>query len=487
MRTLFCRPLNSRLDCRLPKHWLALSKGIAKAIGTGILLSTTSIISFADSSENTSDDGSDNDTISVLPLEDLRVFTRAYDHIRSSYVNEIDDKTLLEYAIRGMLDELDPHSTYLDASSFEDIQVNTTGEFGGLGIEVGMEDGFVKVIAPIDDTPAARGGVEAGDLIIKLDGVSVKGLTLDKAVEKMRGPKGSDITITVVREGFDQPFDITLTRDTIKVRSVRASVKEDAFAYIRIAQFQLHTGTDVAKEFAKLKKKNPDLKGVILDLRNNPGGVLQASVEVADHFLEDGLVVYTEGRLSDSNSKYFATPGDITSGLPMVVLINDGSASASEIVAGALQDQGRALIMGTRSFGKGSVQSIIQVANDRAIKLTTALYYTPSGRSIQAEGITPDIPVERVKVTAVQPRAGISEAELSGHLAQPDKNKTEKGSDSPSTELQNTDSQLYEAITMLRGLTLLKQRESAKAQLKGNSANPPSGEIQPITIPAPTN
>lgn len=402
------------------------------------------------------------EAVSVLPLEDLRVFTKAYDHIRNAYVKEIDDSTLLEYAIRGMLDELDPHSTYLDASSFEDLQVNTAGEFGGLGIEVGMEDGFVKVISPIDDTPAARGGVEAGDLIIKIDDTTVKGLTLDKAVDKMRGVKGSKITITIVRKGIDQPFDLELTRDIVKVRSVRAEIKEEDFAYLRIAQFQLQTGKDIAKEYAKLQKENSDIRGIVLDLRNNPGGVLQSSVEVADHFLEDGLIVYTEGRLPDSNTQYEATPGDITSGLPMVVLINDGSASASEIVAGALQDQGRALVMGTQSFGKGSVQSIIQVTNDRALKLTTALYYTPEGRSIQAEGIKPDITVERVRVTAVRARSGFSEAGLSGHLenaSQDENDKKDEEEPVESTELQNTDSQLYEAITMLKGLNLLKQRE----------------------------
>lgn len=447
----------------------------SKLLATSALFAITALVpplAIADSADH------EEDTISVLPLEDLRVFTRAYDYIRSSYVKEIDDKTLLEYAIRGMLDELDPHSTYLDATSFEDIQVNTTGEFGGLGIEVGMEDGFIKVIAPIDETPAARGGVEAGDLIIKLDNVSVKGLTLDQAVEKMRGPKGSTLSITIVREGIDQPFELSLTRDVIKVRSVRSEIKEDEFAYIRIAQFQLHTGNDVAKEFKRLLKKNPDLKGLVLDLRNNPGGVLQASVEVADHFLDEGMIVYTEGRLSDSNTEYKASPGDITSGLPMIVLINDGSASASEIVAGALQDQGRALIMGTRSFGKGSVQSIIQVANDRAIKLTTALYFTPGGRSIQAEGIEPDIPVERVRVTAVQPRSGISEAELSGHLLNAKIVAEEKKEEQVSTELQNTDSQLYEAITMLRGLTLLKQREANKAKAAAKASGNKNDSVE---------
>jgi len=408
-------------------------------------------------------DSEDQDTVSVLPLEDLRVFTRAYDMIRSAYVKEIDDRTLLEYAIRGMLDELDPHSSYLDATSYEDLQVNTTGEFGGVGIEVGMEDGFVKVIAPIDETPAARGGVESGDLIIKIDGNSVKGLTLNAAVEKMRGPKGSDITITIVREGVESPFDLTLTRDVVKVRSVRAEIKEEQFAYIRIAQFQLQTGRDVEKEFKKLQAKNSELKGVVLDLRNNPGGVLIASVEVADHFLDAGLIVYTEGRLSDSNARYEAKIGDITGGLPMVVLINDGSASASEIVAGALQDQGRALVMGTRSFGKGSVQQVVPVASDRALKLTTALYFTPSGRSIQAEGITPDIAVERVRVTAVRPRAGITEESLSGHLENTTSEPGKDSRESTNTELQNADSQLYEALTMLRGLHLLKQREEKSA------------------------
>lgn len=408
--------------------------------------------------------------ISVLPLEDLHTFTRAYDNIRQSYVNEIDDKTLLEYAIKGMLNELDPHSTYLDESSFEDLQVNTKGEFGGLGIEVGMEDGFVKVISPIDDTPAARGGVEAGDLIIKLDGTSVKGLDLNDAVEKMRGKKGSDITITIVRDGVDQPFDITLTRDTIKVRSVRASIKDDDFAYLRIAQFQVNTGNDLKTEYEKLTEENPDLKGVIIDLRNNPGGVLQASVEIADHFLNQGLIVYTEGRTLGSDTRYEATDGDITSGLPIIVLINDGSASASEIVAGALQDQGRALIMGTKSFGKGSVQSIIPISNTKAVKLTTALYFTPKGRSIQAEGITPDIHVERVRVTAVRNTSGISEASLSGHLengnGKKESKETEKSEDdnAPSTELQNTDSQLYEAITLLRGLNLLLNNDNKPSE-----------------------
>lgn len=452
----------------VPSVWRSIYIGTAICIG-----SISAGLQAADKSTTPSSGKDSPDTMSVLPLEDLRVFTKAFDHIRKGYVKDIDDRTLLEYAIRGMLDELDPHSSYLDASSFKDLQVNTTGEFGGLGIEVGMENGFVKVIAPIDETPAARAGIEAGDLIVKLDGTSVKGLTLNDAVEKMRGPKGSKITVTVVREGVDQPFDLVLTRDIVKVRSVRTELKDNHYAYIRIAQFQVHTGQDLAKEFAKLSKKHPDIRGVILDLRNNPGGVLTSSVEVADHFLDDGLIVYTEGRVADSNSRYEATPGDIASGLPLVVLINDGSASASEIVAGALQDQGRALVLGTQSFGKGSVQSVIQITNEKALKLTTALYYTPSGRSIQAEGIKPDIEVERVRVTAFRNSAGITEAGLSGHLenGNGEAEHVEDIALDEHRELHNTDSQLYEAINILKSLHLFNQRNSPK-MARQQSADP---------------
>lgn len=399
--------------------------------------------------------------ISVLPLEDLRVFTKAYEHIRNAYIEEIDDKKLLEYAIRGMLSELDPHSAYLDASSFDDLQVNTTGEFGGLGIEVGMEDGFVKVISPIDDTPAARAGVEAGDLIIKLDDETVKGLNLNQAVEKMRGPKGSDITLTIVREGEEKPLELTLTRDIITVKSVRSEILEEDIAYVRIAQFQINTAHDVANEIRKLEKENSSLHGLILDLRNNPGGVLTASVQVADLFLDSGLIVYTEGRLQDSSTEYRATPGDILDGLPIVVLINDGSASASEIVAGALQDQQRALLLGIRSFGKGSVQSVIPVTSDRAIKLTTALYYTPGGRSIQAQGIEPDIEVERVRVTAVKTRKRITEVNLAGHLKNTNGEKDVATKDrKAASELLDKDSQLYEAINLIKGQYLLNRKRS---------------------------
>ncbi len=401
----------------------------------------------------------------LLPLEDLRAFTKAYETIRAVYVEEIDDKKLLEYAIRGMLGELDPHSAYLDESSFEDLQVNTTGEFGGLGIEVGMEDGFVKVVSPIDDTPAERAGIDAGDLIIKIDDSTVKGLSLNEAVNKMRGPTGTDIKLTIVREGEDQPLEFVITRDIIKVKSVRSEVLEEHFGYIRIAQFQLHTGPNIIDAVEKMRAEN-DIKGFILDLRNNPGGVLQASVDVAGAFLKNSMVVYTEGRFDDSNEKYYADANDVTDGIPIVVLINDGSASASEIVAGALQDHSRAVIIGTRSFGKGSVQTVIPITEEKAIKLTTALYFTPKGRSIQAHGIEPDISVERVRVTAIKKRSIVTEAELSGRLDNTQGKENENAKqrqDEQRTKqenFQNKDNQLYEALNLLKGLSILSNAQN---------------------------
>ena len=398
-----------------------------------------------------------------LPIEELRAFTKVFEHIRNSYVEDIDDTTLLQNAIRGMLDGLDPHSTYLDASSFESLQVNTTGEFGGLGIEVGIESGFVKVISPIDDTPASRAGIEAGDLIIKIDEESVKGMSLSEAVERMRGPKDSEIILTIVREGEDKPIDMTLVRDVITVRSVRARWLEPGFAYLRIAQFQVNTGRDVNRELNKLKAEEA-LQGLILDLRNNPGGVLQASVEVVDNFLDSGLIVFTEGRIDRTEAEFEASPGDITRGVPMVVLINDGSASASEIVAGALQDHKRAIIVGTDSFGKGSVQTVIPLTEASAIKLTTALYFTPNGRSIQAQGIVPDIYVDRANVTSLE-SAGLltTEAELRGHLS----NANGEPEDSSASETRrlgaanrmSEDNQLFEALNLLKGLHIFSSRK----------------------------
>lgn len=400
--------------------------------------------------------------VALLPLEDLRTFTKVYEHIRQGYVDEIDDKTLLEYAIKGMLSELDPHSAYLDASSFEDLQMNTTGEFGGLGIEVGMEDGFIKVISPIDDTPAQKAGVQAGDLIIKLDDTPVKGIGLGGAIKLMRGPKGSKIQLTIMRKGIEKPLVLTLIRDIISVESVRSKMFDDGYGYIRIAQFQVNTGKELITEIKKLNSTKAPLKGLVLDLRNNPGGVLQASVEVVDAFLNDGLIVYTKGRIANADLRYNAQTGDETNGLPIVVLINDGSASASEIVAGALQDHHRALIMGTSSFGKGSVQTVIPLSDDKAIKLTTALYYTPSGRSIQAQGIIPDLIVNRANITPLESKGlRIKEADLAGHLGNGN-GKKERGSSTndvttDTDDILKKDNQLLEALNVLKGLHFFQQ------------------------------
>ena len=352
-----------------------------------------------------------------LPLDELRTFAEVLDRIKSAYVEPVDDKTLLENAIKGMLSNLDPHSAYLEPEDFQELQESTSGEFGGLGIEVGTEDGFVKVVSPIDDTPASKAGIQPGDLIVKIDGQPTKGITLMEAVDKMRGKAGSKIVLTLVRDG-SQPFDVELTRAAIKVKSVKSQLLDKSYGYLRITQFQVNTGEEVGKALAKLRKENDGrLSGLILDLRNNPGGVLQSAVEVSDHFLRKGLIVYTKGRIANSELRFSADPADASEGVPLVVLINGGSASAAEIVAGALQDHKRGVLMGTDSFGKGSVQTVLPLTNERALKLTTALYFTPSGRSIQAQGIVPDIVVERGTVTRDKNQAqGIKEADLPGHL-----------------------------------------------------------------------
>ncbi len=396
-------------------------------------------------------------TETKLPLDELRAFADVFNHIRLSYVEEVDDKTLLENAIRGMLNGLDPHSSYLDKKSYNDLQVSSTGEFGGLGLEVGMENGFIKVITPIDDTPADKAGIESGDLIIKLDGKAVKGMSLNQAVNTMRGKRGSDIDVTLVREGVRQPIEITVVRDTIRVVSVRSKTLEPGYGYIRIAQFQEKTANEFRKELVKLQQSDKTLKGLVIDLRNNPGGILQSSVEIVDTILEDGMVVYTEGRLDTSHFEYSASPGDLSNGTPIVVLINGGSASASEIVAGALQDHHRAVIMGTDSFGKGSVQTVVPLSEKHAIKLTTARYYTPKGRSIQALGIVPDITVDRAKIEALPGRERITEADLQGHLSSSNgsENGSKKREAKEKADLFNRDNQLYEALNLLKGLHIL--------------------------------
>ncbi len=395
---------------------------------------------------------------SSLPLDDLRAFSEVFGQIKASYVEEISDHDLLENAIKGMLTGLDPHSTYLDKKAFKDLQEGTRGEFGGLGIEVGMEDGFVKVITPIDDTPAFKAGVEAGDLVIRLDEKPVKGMTLSDAVKIMRGKPGTDIVLTIIRDGETRPLKISITRDIIKVVSVKNRMLEPGYGYVRIASFQTRTGANLLEAISALKKEtdNAELKGLVLDLRNNPGGLLNAAVSVSDAFLTDGLIVYTEGRIEHSKMSFKATPEDVLKGAPIVVLVNGGSASASEIVAGALQDHKRAVIMGQQSFGKGSVQTILQNNKGGAVKLTTARYFTPSGRSIQAEGITPDVSLLKVKLERLDDDfSSVKEKDLSKHLANPSGSEEAKKAKKEQVALSN-DYPLNEALNLLKGINILR-------------------------------
>jgi carboxyl-terminal processing protease len=402
----------------------------------------------------------------TLPYDELRTFTEVFGRIKRDYVEPVSDKKLLEDAIKGMLSGLDPHSAYLDVEQYKDLKEGTTGQFGGLGIEVTMENGFVKVVSPIDDTPAQRAGMKAGDLVVRLDEKPVKGMTLGEAVKIMRGEPGSDIVLTVIREGEEAPLKVTITRAIIKVKSVRNKLLEKDYGYLRISSFQSRTGSGVVDAVNKLKKENEgDLKGLVLDLRNNPGGVLNAAVEVSDAFLERGLIVYTEGRIKNSEMRFNAAPGDIVNGIPVVVLINAGSASASEIVAGALQDHKRAIIMGEKSFGKGSVQTILPTSGNAAVKLTTARYYTPSGRSIQAEGIEPDVILARVKLESLEDSKfkPVKEADLSHHLengngnGKSKKDVKEGDKKEDATGLDIRDYPLHEALTLLKGLSILNK------------------------------
>jgi carboxyl-terminal processing protease len=401
-----------------------------------------------------------------LPLDQLRTFTDVYSRIKDNYVEEIDDEQLLEYAIEGMLNGLDPHSSYLNQEAFRELQIGTQGEFGGLGIEVTMEDGFVRVVAPIDGTPAARAGIQSGDLIVRLDDKPVKGMTLNDAVQKMRGEPGTDIELMVVREGEDKPLKITITRDTIEVTSVDSRMLEPGYGYLRVSHFQTNTQEAVDKAIRGLKDKAGNgLRGLVLDLRNNPGGVLSAAVSVSDTFLEDGLIVYTEGRVKDSKLRYSARPGDAIDGAPMIVLVNQGSASASEIVAGALQDHERALVVGKQSFGKGSVQTIQDLSNGGALKLTTARYYTPDGRSIQAEGIEPDIATGAYRLTAIDDggASALTEADLAQHLTNPNGEDQVEGAedsdeDGEKSDLATSDYELYIGLNVLKALSIFGSR-----------------------------
>lgn len=401
----------------------------------------------------------------ALPMQDLRAFAEIFGRIKQDYVEPVADRELLEHAIRGMLSGLDPHSAYLNADEYKSLQVGTTGEFGGLGIEVGLEDGFVKVIAPIDDTPAQRAGVLAGDLIIKLDDRPIKGVSLDEAVKLMRGKKGTSITLTIAREGEKKPIVITVVRDVIRVASIKSRMLEEGFGYLRISHFQSRSTQDMLQHLSELKSQSGGkLRGLVLDLRNNPGGILNGAVAVSDAFLTEGIIVYTQGRDAESRLDFTAAPDDVLEGSPIVVLVNGGSASASEIVAGALQDHKRAVIMGTRTFGKGSVQTIVPVNGHSAVKLTTARYFTPLGRSIQAEGITPDIQLPDAKVTSVKKPdlAQVKESDLGGHLVNEnqDENVKQKEGEKKDSEisLAESDYQLSEALNLLKALFILDKK-----------------------------
>jgi len=396
---------------------------------------------------------------STETYKQLNLFGEVFERVRAEYVDDVSDDSLVESAINGMLTSLDPHSNYLNTKNFNDMKVQTRGEFGGLGIEVSMENGVVKVVSPIDDTPAARAGLKPGDLITHLDGDPVQGMTLPEAVEKMRGPVSSEIRLTIRRDGKD-PFDVKLVRATIKIQSVRSHLEGDNIAYIRITTFNEQTDVGLNNAMKNLKQQaGGKLLGVVLDLRNDPGGLLDQAVAVADAFLDKGEIVSTRGRRNEDAQRYNARPGDIAAGLPVAVLINGGSASASEIVAGALQDHHRAILLGTRSFGKGSVQTIIPLPGHGAMRLTTARYYTPSGRSIQAKGIEPDIVVEAAKIEKT-PEKSEAKVATASDLKREDSGDggAEQNSVDPSIIGTSADYQLTRAVDMLRGIALFNGR-----------------------------
>ncbi len=445
------------------KNILILSLGFS----LGVFIATSASV-FAEREQPVTTENKENVTI---PYAELRAFTEIFGRIKRDYVETVDDKKLLEDAIKGMLVGLDPHSSYLSKDGYKELMEGTKGQFGGLGIEVTMENGFVRVVSPIDDTPAQRAGIQAGDLIVKLDKKPVKGMSLGDAVKIMRGKPGEPITLTVIREGADAPLIMVLKRAIIRVKSVKSRLLEENYGYVRISSFQSKTTESLLEAINELAKENKNpLKGLVLDLRNNPGGLLRSAVGVSDVFLEKGLIVYTEGRIKNSKISFNAKAGDQIKGAPLVVLINAGSASASEIVSGALQDHKRAVIMGEKSFGKGSVQTILPTSNGAAIKLTTARYFTPLGRSIQAEGIKPDVVLEKLKLESVKSSSykPIKEADLSRHLENaeefsdkelektPEADKKDKPSKKDDKEKALNDYALHEALNLLKAISILK-------------------------------
>lgn len=413
---------------------------------TIILIATTSCSSYARTSNQT--------------LELMELFGDVFDKVKRDYVEDVEDKELLESAINGMLSSLDPHSSYLNEKSFDEMRIQTRGEFGGLGIEVTMENGLVKVVSPIDDTPASRAGIKSGDYISRIDGEAVMGTTLSEAVEKMRGKPNTDIKLEILREGESEPMQLSVTRAIIKIKSVKAKIEGNDIGYLRVTTFSEKTTRNLKKEINQIKSKlGKNFKGIILDLRNNPGGLLDQAVDVSDLFLKSGEIVSTKGKIRNSNKRFNARRGDILDDKPIVVLINSGSASASEIVAGALQDHGRAIIVGSKSFGKGSVQTVIPLSKSKgAMRLTTSRYFTPSGRSIQAEGIEPDIIVAQAKIENIKNDNVPSEANLRKHLenAKIEKSEEEGGKTNQIAQdkLYKEDYQLARAIDLLRGIYL---------------------------------
>ena len=396
-----------------------------------------------------------------LPLNQLQSFSEVYLKIKQNYVQDISDKELFDNAIKGMLEGLDPHSTFLNEKDFKDLQIGSKGEFGGLGIEVTMEEGFVKVITPIDDTPAFKAGVKPGDFIIEIDGKSVKGMSLNQAVDLMRGKVGAPILLTVARENQNATLEIKIVRAKIKIKSVKYEIIDDKFGYIRISSFQNKTGKSLKNAISDLNTKSKgNIKGYVLDMRNNPGGVLGAAVDVSDAFIKGKKkLVFTKGKAADAMYEFTSNNTDLANGKPIVVLINGGSASASEIVAGALQDHKRAIIMGTQSFGKGSVQTVLPITSRTAVKITTARYYTPNGRSIQAKGIEPDIIVENLELSSSLKNEILKESDLKGHLENTD-NKDKDNKEKLQNEKLKNDYQLSEAINLLKGLNIISMTKN---------------------------
>ena len=437
-----------------------------------LLITTASQLSFADTQSGATvvtDDASVTTEAPALvstSFKELQLFADTFDAIRRGYVEDVSDADLFEMAVKGMLTSLDPHSAYLTDDDYDNLQESTEGQFTGLGIEIGYRGGFIAIVTPIDGSPAIDAGLQAGDVILKIDGTSTQGMSTSESSTFMRGPEGTDVVLEIGRAGESQPFDVVVTRGVIDVPSVRARELDEGYWLIRVSRFQRDSGREVTEAVQAALEKNT-IKGLIIDVRNNPGGVMNASVEMASNFLDGGLVVYTKGRHPESMNTYNAEPGELIADVPIVVLVNGGSASASEIVAGALQDRGRAVIMGTQSFGKGSVQTVLPVSETKALKLTTSLYYTPSGRSIQAEGIIPDVVVERAQLTSLEQKGRLRESDLNRSIEN-------KGSEAETeteaiASLREDDNQVYEAFTLLKGINVYQSLASESVDSGANS------------------